>query len=160
METIIVYASRYGTTERCAFKLKEKIYNSYICNLNVEQKIELKNYAKVIIGTPIHIGNIDKNVKKFLQKHEADLSNKKIYLFITALDEEAINKIEEQLPENLKPKIVYKSNFGGRIVKSELKGIEKAGIEMIEKQMNKDFTNYNTISDEKIEMFADEVNKK
>ena len=160
METLIVYASRYGATERCAFKLKEKIFNSYTYNLSIEQKLNLNSFSKVIIGTSIHIGHIQKTVKKFLQKYETELSAKKLYFFITALDEEAINKVSEEMPESVRDKIILKSDFGGRIVKSELKGIEKAGIEIIEKQMNKDFTNYNSISEEKIEKFAEEVNKK
>ena len=80
-------------------------------------------------------------------------------MFVTALDEDILDKIDDQIPENLKKSIVYKSNFGGKIVKSELKGIEKAGIEMMEKQLNRDFSNYNSISDEKIELFLEEITK-
>ncbi|HPO49367.1 MAG TPA: flavodoxin domain-containing protein [Spirochaetota bacterium] len=160
MDTIIVYSSRYGSTERCAFKLKEKLYNSYIYNLNSEQKIDLKSFKKAIIGSPINIGRIHKSVRKFLQKYEEELTNKKLYLFVTAIDEEAIDKISDDIPESLRDKFIFKSNFGGKIVKSELKGIEKTGIEMIEKETGKDFTNYNSISEDKIEEFANEVNKK
>lgn len=160
METLIIYASYYGSTERCAFKLKEKIYNSYIHNLNVDKKIDFKNYDKIVIGSPIHIGHIHKTVKKFLQKNVNELSEKKLYLFFTAIDEKILDKIDEQIPEELRSNIVFKSNFGGKIIKDNLKGIEKMGIEMIEKEMNKDFTNYNTINEEKIEAFINEVNKK
>ena len=77
METLIVYASRHGSTEKCAYKLKEKIYNSYICNLNVDQKISLKNYDRIAVGSSINIGSLQKSVKKFFQKNEEELSGKK-----------------------------------------------------------------------------------
>jgi menaquinone-dependent protoporphyrinogen oxidase len=124
--------------------------------VNVSNPYEIKffnDYDVIVIGTPIHIGKIHKNVKKFLQKYEKELQTKKIYFFYCGLSEEHLADIEEQFPESLRSKLLFKSFFGGEIMKSKLRGIEKMGIEMIEKQAKADYTNFNTIDNAKIEEF-------
>ncbi|OHD10903.1 MAG: hypothetical protein A2086_01430 [Spirochaetes bacterium GWD1_27_9] len=158
METLIVYASYNGSTEKCAFKLKEKIFNSFALNIAVEEKINLRSFGKIIIGTPIRIAKIHKAVKKFLAKYEDELHEKKLFFFCTALEDDSILKAITQIPHSLQNKIIFKSCFGGRIVKHELHNIERMGIETIEKQTNRDFTNFNSIDDAKIEEFIEEVN--
>lgn len=160
MNTLIVYASYYGSTEKCAYKIKEKLkVNSIIVNIAYNDFKNLNDYSTIIIGTPLHIGKIHKSIKKFLEKFKGDLSKKTLHFFCCALEKEAVEKSLKQMPEEILPNIKVKECFGGRIVKSELSSFERLGIEIIEKKEKLDFTNYNTIDETKIDKFVEEVEK-
>jgi menaquinone-dependent protoporphyrinogen oxidase len=158
MKPLIVYATYYESTEKCSYKIKEKIQNAVMLNASISNDIKFMNdYDTIIIGTPIHIGKIHKNIKKFVHKYEKDLQVKKIFLFYCGIVDEYLANIEEQFPESIRKNIVFKTFLGGEIKKSKLKGIEKMGVEMIEKQMKTDFTDYNSINNEKIEELIQKI---
>ncbi|HOJ65152.1 MAG TPA: flavodoxin domain-containing protein [Spirochaetota bacterium] len=160
MNIIIVYASYYGSTEKCAYKIKEKLKaNSIIVNIAYNDFKNLNDYSTIIIGTPLHIGKIHKSIKKFLERFKDDLAKKNLHFFCCALEKDALEKSLKQIPEELISNIKVKECFGGRIVKSELSPFERVGIEMIEKKEKLDLTNYNTIDETKIDNFVKEVEK-
>lgn len=161
MTVLIVYASYYGSTERCAYKIKEKIKvgTSVISNISFNDVTNLSDYDKIIIGTPIHINRIHKSIKKFLEKNIDELSKKDLYFFCCGFDEEWINNLHEHIPEKLYTQVRYKTCFGGEIVKDKLSGFEKVGIEMMEKKLNIDYTNHKTIDEKKIDAFIEFLDK-
>lgn len=60
MKTLIVYASKTGTTERCAGILGPNLKDVTIINLTVAQNEDINKYDLIIIGTPIRMGMIHK----------------------------------------------------------------------------------------------------
>ncbi len=160
MNTLIIYASYYGSTEKCAYKIKEKLKtNSIILNISYNEVKNLSDYSTIIIGTPLHVGRIHKNVKKFLEKFKEELKTKTLHFFCCALEPDAVEKSLKQIPQVLLSNIKVKECFGGRIVKSELSPFQRFGIEIIEKRVKMDFTNYNSIDESKIDKFVEEVEK-
>lgn len=160
MNVLIAYASYYGSTERCAYKIKEKLkYVSSIVNVSYSGAIKLQDYDAVIIGSPIHIGKIHKAMKKFLETNKTALAEKSIYLFLCGLDTSIPDGIMKDIPDEIKDKIVFTSLLGGEIVKDNLSGFEKMGIEMMEKKLKTDFSNLKTIDDNKIEEFIGKINE-
>lgn len=108
MKTLVVYHSYTGQTRMIAEKIKEKlncdilelkptvpfstdyqsVVDEYQSNeadkkiVNIEDiAIDLKEYDKVVIGSPVWWYTITPVVRSFLTKY--DLSNKKIYPFAT-----------------------------------------------------------------------------
>ena len=63
MNTLIVYSSKYGCTEKCAKLIKQELNDPAdlinLKNINIKD-INLSKYDKVIIGGPIYIGKIQK----------------------------------------------------------------------------------------------------
>jgi menaquinone-dependent protoporphyrinogen IX oxidase len=159
MKTLIIYSTYYKSTEKCAIKINESIQDSRIINIEKEQPDSIGDYDKVIIGTPIHAWKIHRVLKSYLSKISGELENKKIYFFYCGLDFDCIEKAVLQLPENIQNKIRYSSCFGGRILKSELSGFENQIIGIVEKKMNVDYSDYNSIDDDKINSFIDFVKK-
>lgn len=160
MNVLIAYASYYGSTERCAYKIKEKLkYISSIVNVSYTSATKLQDYDAVIIGSPIHIGRIHKAMKKFLETNKTALAEKDIYLFLCGLDTDIPEGIMKDIPEEIRSKIVFKSLFGGEIVKDNLSGFEKMGIEMMEKKLKTDYSNLKNIDDSKIEEFIEKISE-
>ena len=63
MSTLIVYASKYGCTEKCVKLMSKKLNDKVdLINLKNINDIDLSKYDKVIIGGSIYIGRIQKEV--------------------------------------------------------------------------------------------------
>ena len=84
MKTLIIYASKTGTTEKCAGILGQNLKNSTIINLATIQNESIDKYDLIIIGSPIRMGMIDKRVKKFISKN-FNYSKKILYNFYKKL---------------------------------------------------------------------------
>ena len=76
MKTLIIYASKTGTTEKCAKEINRQLKDSKIVNI-LNQNEDINEYDLIIIGTPIRMGMIDKKIRKFLISNIEDLKTKK-----------------------------------------------------------------------------------
>lgn len=89
MNTLIVYSTKYGCTEKCASILSKKLMGKVeLCNLKIGSIPNLSEYDKVIIGGSIYIGKIQKEVSEFCSRNLDVLKDKKIGLFICAMQKD------------------------------------------------------------------------
>ncbi len=91
MQTLIVYASKTGTTEKCARILGQNLKDTTIINLTATQNEDINKYDLIIIGSPIRMGMIHKKVKEFISKNmdqdkEIKILNENINRFIEKLN--------------------------------------------------------------------------
>ncbi|MGL5086612.1 MAG: flavodoxin domain-containing protein, partial [Clostridium sp.] len=81
MKSLILFGSKYGTTEASANKLKGYLQGEIdVINIKNKQDISLNNYERVIMGTSVYAGMINKDIKSFIESNKAELINKKIGL--------------------------------------------------------------------------------
>ena len=79
MKTLIVYATKYGSTEKCAKLLSGKLSSEVkLCNLKLEKNIDLSKYDKVIIGTSVYMGRVRKEINEFFISNSNELITKKV----------------------------------------------------------------------------------
>lgn len=114
MNILIAYASRYGSTEKCALKLSQYLSDKAdILNLAKEKNTDLAKYDSVIIGSHIMAGKINQKVKNFYETNLNELLNKKVGIFICAGNTELADKeITDNFPAELLDKAVAKGYFG------------------------------------------------
>ncbi len=106
-QTLIVYASRYGSTkeiaERIASVLREQGINT---TLNAAEDVTgLDSYDAVIIGSALYNGTWLPEAKEFLESFQAELANKDVWLFSSgpATDDDPVTVVEGwKVPEPLK----------------------------------------------------------
>ncbi|MCF7944943.1 MAG: flavodoxin domain-containing protein [Spirochaetia bacterium] len=118
MKTLIVYASSKGYVTECVDLLKKEITEECeTLNLKKEKlKKSLTEFDTVVIGGSIHIGKIQKPVKKFCSDNLEQLRGRKIGLFLCCMEEEKFDEyIQENFPEEIRNKASVISCFGGRI---------------------------------------------
>lgn len=157
MNTLIVYATKHGCTEKCAIILSEKLTGKVdLSNLKMIKDIELSQYDKVIIGGSIYVGKIQKEVREFCSKNLNALKEKKVGLFISCMADE--NSSETQLnnsfPEELVANAVAKEFFGGEFVFKKMNVIER----FIVKKVSKTDKDTSKILNENINRFAQSMN--
>ncbi len=133
MKTLIAYATRYGTCERCARSLARSL-GDHVDLLNVRHgrfpdgsKPDFGSYDAFIIGGPIYGGKIMRDVPAFCESHRELLEARKVGLYVCCLYEGA--QAEEELaaayPPWLTARAVSKKSFGGAVRISRLKSLDR-----------------------------------
>jgi menaquinone-dependent protoporphyrinogen oxidase len=136
MSTLIIYASKYGCSEKCALSLSEKLTGEVdLVNLQLDKVPELAKYDKVVIGGSIYIGQIQKSIKELCVKNLELLSKKKLGLFICCMftGEKAETQMQNAFPKELTDYAAAKGFFGGEIIISKLSFVDKLMTKMVAK---------------------------
>lgn len=156
MDTLLVYASKYGCTEKCAKLVAERLNgNVDMVNLKEKKEIDLSKYNKVIIGGSIYIGKIQKEVTEFCSKYLNTLKEKPIGLFICGLQKDAIEtEINQNFPPELLEIAEAKEYFGGEFIFEKMNFMEK----MIVKKVAKTNSDISEIQEDNINKFANVMN--
>jgi menaquinone-dependent protoporphyrinogen oxidase len=128
MKTLIAYCTKYGTTEKCANLLKEKLNGTVtLTDISKNNKIDIAPFDCVIIGGPIYMGRLKKEAKKFCDNHLDALLTKKIGLFVCHLekDKSIVDIISTQFPYTLFEISTAANGFGGASIVSKMKGLDR-----------------------------------
>lgn len=157
MNTLIVYASKYGCTEKCANLISKELNDKVeLINLKKAKEINISQYDKVIIGGSIYIGKIQKEVTEFCTKYLDKLKEKRIGLFVCCMEEgEAMNtELYANFPSELLEIADAKESLGGEFLIDKMNFMDKMMIKAIKKVT----TNKSNILDDKIHEFAQVMN--
>lgn len=139
MRILIVYASKTGTTERCAGILGQNLKDVTIINLTATQNEDINKYDLIIIGSPIRMGMIDKRVKDFISKNSKLFKNKKVAYFICCgFSENWKQYYEQNFPKELLDNAITYESFGGEMNLEKQKGFDKFIVKMVSKSMPQD----------------------
>lgn len=165
MKTLIVYATKYGCTEKCATILSEKLKGDVaLKNIKVAGTVDLVPYDKVIIGGSIYAGKIQREISDFCLKNMHQLKPKKVGLFVCGmLSDQAEMELNSSFPQELLANAIAKDFFGGEFRFKKMNFLER----LIVKKVAKDDKNLpaldtgkdvSTISEDIINRFAQLMN--
>ena len=115
MKTLIVYASQYGTTEKCARLLAGALAGGAdLLDLKSNAAPGLSGYDAVVVGGSVRAGVLLKPAKQFAQAHADALLQKRLGLFVcNAMPGEAATHLEQNYPAPLLAHAAAKASFGG-----------------------------------------------
>ncbi|MCC5911081.1 MAG: flavodoxin domain-containing protein [Clostridiaceae bacterium] len=157
MSTLIIYATKYGCTEKCAKMLSEKLQGKVeLWNLKENKTIDFTQYDKIILGGSIHMGKIQKEVTELCSKNLNQLKDKKLGLFICCMREgdTAETELNSSFPQKLLDHAVATGCFGGEFIFKKMNFIDKMIIKKVA-NTNKDTS---AISEESIYRFGQSMN--
>lgn len=156
MSTLVVYASKYGCTEKCAKMIANELEGEVdLINLRTTRDIDLSKYDKIIVGGSIYIGKIQKEVTAFCSKYLDVLRNKSTGLYICGMQDDAIEtEINSNFPQELLEIAEAKEHFGGEFIFEKMNFMEK----MIVKKVSKITSNKSNILENNIHKFAQAMN--
>jgi len=150
MKTLIVYATKQGTTKMVAEKLKTKISDEVdLVDLNIIRPRNLIEYDNIILGGSIYMGKIQKQMKSFIEDNLSLLINKKICVYICGAgkNETLEKELTEAFPEALLNKTLFKGAVGNAIDLSKLNFFNK----LIVKKVMGVAESYTNIDENKID---------
>lgn len=158
MKTLIAYATKHGCTETCARLLAEHLNGEVErIDLKEQSKIDLSLYDKVVLGSPVYVGKILKEVDIFANTHVNEIKQKTVGLFICGMQEEHTlrNELDVNYPSQLQEKAVVRECFGGAFDFSDMNFAEK----MITRKVAKVDKDVSAIRKDVIISFAETLNQ-
>jgi menaquinone-dependent protoporphyrinogen oxidase len=158
MKTIIIYESLHGSTEKCALLLSEVLNSeTQISRLQDMDDIRLNDFDKVIIGGSIHNGVIQLRIEEFIQKHNDQLLEKPLGLYLCCMEEgdTARMQFEKAFPSVLRERAVVTGLFGGEFNLKRMSFFERRLI----RKLTGIRTSVSKINAEAIWAFAEKMNK-
>lgn len=158
MRTLIAYATKHGTTEKCARMLQESIGGEIdLVDLDKDSTVSPEGYDTVIIGGSVYAGSIRKEVTAFCRKHLETLKTKNTGLFICGLGEgvEAEKELNASFPAELLETAKAKAAFGGELLFGNLNFMER----VIMKKMAKTDKDISKLNEDVIHDFSDKMTK-
>ena len=128
--TLIVYASRHGTTSEYARKLFQLLNGDVdLCFMNErgDSLPDLTVYTTIVIGGSIHYGKNSKSVVKFTNDNLELLKTKKVGLFVSCHYEgdKALEQLNNAYPKELLDLAVVADYFEGELLFPKMSFWEK-----------------------------------
>lgn len=161
MRTLIVYATKTGTTKKCAALLAANLGIDSCALWNMaDGEPDLSGYDALVLGSPLRMGVIDKKMAAFLEKKKAEVLERRFGIFLCGCLEE---KVSEAITKNFSEEFLEKARsveyFGGELSAEKTRGLEKLVIRSLFKiaQKDPDFHLADKILPEAITGFAGEL---
>jgi menaquinone-dependent protoporphyrinogen oxidase len=165
MKTLIVFATRHGSSEKCSRLLKERLQGEVVtADLKRGKVPDITPFDKIIIGGSIHVGKIQKSVSEFCQQNVEGLKGKKLGLYICCMNKnDEITQLNSAFPRLLLNTALVKECFGGEFVFGRMNMLEKFAVKMVSKSQGNVITDtkkdISMLSEDKINKFAQVMNR-
>lgn len=113
MKTLVLYATKHGSTRDIAEMIAERLPGSTVCDLKSSVP-PLSGYDCVALGGPLMAGQIHSDVREFANNNSSALQKMRLGLFITGMDGSQESKyLETNFPEELLKAAKSKRYLGG-----------------------------------------------
>jgi menaquinone-dependent protoporphyrinogen oxidase len=140
MKTIIIYATKTGTAKRCASLLAANlgVENTDLFDI-ADGEPDYSGYDMIVFGTPVRGGVIDDRIKRMIEKHAADLRQRRYAVFtcnclLAKVSDAFIKNFSEDFMEHA----LCMDTFGGEFDPESQHGIAKFFTKMMERALKSD----------------------
>ncbi|UMZ74448.1 flavodoxin domain-containing protein [Natranaerofaba carboxydovora] len=136
MKTVILYATKYGCTEKAAAKLTEKISEQISSdvtkvNLKTQETPDLIEFDCIILGGSIYAGRIQKEIKELIQQSGYLIKEKPLGLFVCCgFQDKAMEQMKEAFGE-LYDSARVKEYFGAMFNTEKMNFAEKLIVKVV-----------------------------
>lgn len=116
MKTLIIYATKYGTTKKAAEKLKDIMPGEVLLINIMEQEVpSLDNYDNVILGGSIYVGKIQDKLTSYINSNLQSIIKKRVGLFICCAQKDSntvMKEFQDSFPAEIYSNALAKEVFG------------------------------------------------
>lgn len=161
MKTLIVYATKYGGTRRCAEDLAKKLPGGAdTLRITKRLRADLSKYDTVVIGTSVYMGKPRKELRAFVKRHMGALLEKRTGLYMCCM-QDAKKTVEDQFaiafPQALRRHAFAMALLGGSVDYAALNAIDRFFMKLVTAGLNRPEgeTLVSTVDEERISRFAE-----
>ena len=139
MKTVIIYASKHGTTEKVAHSIAEKLKETNevkLFSLKNNPNPDISGFELVILGSSVYAGKASGKMKAFCKANESVLLQKKTGLFVCGMHpdkEQQEKELKDAYSEILQEKSIATGFLGGAFLFEQMNFIERSIIKKIAK---------------------------
>ncbi|MGL9730346.1 flavodoxin domain-containing protein [Enterococcus sp. DIV0756] len=160
MRTLILYATKYGSTKKCAELLKTYLHGDVTVESIKSSRINPTSYDAIIIGGPVYMGKMNGSVTSFCKRNKRLLMSKRIALFACCYTpKEDTEYLKRLFPADLMAHSVCTTTVGGVMDYAKMNVAFRKLFESLKKidDFNEKFAEPE-IRTEDIKMIADTIN--
>lgn len=154
MKGIIIYATRYGCTERAVKLLQSKIPGGMeAVNVAREKAPNLSLFDTVILGGPIYVGKMHNALSSYMKQNHEALKGKRLALFVCAGEQDPAlmkKQLASAFPEELYNRAIMREDFGGELYWDKLDMMTKLILRVVKGIKE----GYSRLSEVKIDRFV------
>lgn len=159
MKILIAFASRYGTTEKCARLLgdvlSKEMHAVDIVDLSLKKSVVIKDYNAVVVGGSFLMFRMNPLVQRFVNTNLNELLKIRTCVFMVGADDKWEEEIKKGFPETLLNNSTVKGYFGYEMLWDKMNPFFRG---MAQKSYNTT-ENVSKIDNDSIEKFAIELTK-
>lgn len=157
MKTAIIYSSKHGTTDKVARDIANKLGSDQIemFEMGKDTVSDPDDFERIIVGGSIHAGTVQKRIKKFCEKHQDILLDKRLGLFLCCAEKEekAREQFKNAFSEDLRNHALATGLLGYEFLLEEMNFFEKAIVKKVAGQTE----SVHQINHKAIEDFVNEL---
>lgn len=156
MKTIILYMSKHGTTEKVAKFLSDLLLSEVVLiDLRKNPNPDTSDADMVVIGGSIHMGMIQKRIRKYCEKNQDQLLSKPLGLYICCMETGETEKLQlaRAFPKKLRDHAKAIALPGGELRIGKMNFIERV---MVKKIVPETWQDPN-IKNESVSIFAQQL---
>lgn len=156
--TVILYGSRYGSTEQTARWIAEGMGGQ--ADLRpVAEAGDLKAYTSIVLGSGIYYDLLHQDMAAFLAAHKAEIADRVVALFVVCGACPEYTGYLDTFAQALGRKPALGQSFAGWLKKERLSREDSNGLEEYYKSVNRPFENWDRTSRESAVAFGAEILK-
>lgn len=158
MKTLILYATRHGSTAEAARRIAARMPNSDVKNIKTDA-FRLADYDRILIGSYIRMGMFDRKIRALLLKEIAVLREKMLGIFVCCcFTENAQTYFQNNVPPQLLATVQATAALGGELDRKKLHGMDKYVANMVLKADHaRGILHTFTLKEENIEAFVNKM---
>ena len=149
MKTLILYATKYGAAAKIAERIADEIDGAVVHDLNQDGIPDLAGFDCIIVGSSVYAGMFRKEAKAFLSQNSDVLRQKKLGLFISGMSPDNENVFDVDSKQIAEATAL----LGGIFDPKKASFMER----LVMKAVTKQPVYTNTIDDDKIKRFVEEI---
>lgn len=131
MKTLILYATRHGSTAEAARRIAAYFSDCDVKNI-AEEHGDIAAYDCILIGSNIRMGTFDRRVRKLLLRDIAALREKRLGFFVCCcFTENAPTYFQNNVPPQLLEVAAATAALGGELDRKKLHGWDKYVANMV-----------------------------
>lgn len=158
IRTLVVYDSRYGSTEEVARTLSLILGPSDAVKAG-EIQPEHRRFDLFVLGAPVYKGVISPNLWNFVRENLSWLREKRIVLFTTSIDRKDGETNLESLKKMIGDSVLLSRALGGRMCVERLSSNDLLGMESFCKRKGFLFQDIDTLVREEVVEFGLEIKR-
>ncbi|MCL2560874.1 MAG: flavodoxin domain-containing protein [Rikenellaceae bacterium] len=161
MKTAIIYASKYGTTEKVAEQIARRLAEKgdiELISLRNNPRPDIAPFDAVVLGTSIYTGRPAKKMKVFCTANESALLHKRLGLVVCGMhpdEAERAKELRDAYPAALHEAAVAEGFMGGEFLFDRMNFLER----LVARKIAKTKSSVHSIDSDAVERFAEKFLK-
>ena len=156
-KTLIIYESKYGTTQKAAKYLSLILGPAKYCK--TEEFIPAyREFDFIVVGTPIYSGDVHPKISKFIEENQDWLKQKKVALFSSCLSKKDGEENLENLKKNLGT-VLKMIVLGGLLKLDSLDEIDSSALKEFSEKLGFELSDMDSFNLEDIINYGLELNQ-